>query len=255
MRADISRVPASRLGEATGLSKYGSISAYFEERANGKAKEHNDFALQLMARGTHREPAIIDLFRRLLAPHGWRTLGQVGFFRGAGTWRNFGATPDGFVISPKGHSFTLEVKSRSNLDSTTEGPPLQYSMQMLAQMVCCKCNGAFYFSVTDDGGWRLYFLKRSPAVEKFATEIVRPKVQEFVSACVGLSDPPKKRQMDRKEGVRRAMRLFKSNYILVGSSDAPVFEDLGEHLMLLQETEKEAEKGEDDDVAFLMPLL
>jgi len=234
VRADPALITASRLGEATGRSKCGSAYAVYEERAQGKKRTFGDFSRQSMERGTRLEPAIIEHLRRQLAPHGWKVLGQAGLFIGAGEWKHHAATPDGFVVSPSGQVYVLEVKSRMHLDRL-DAIPLQYAMQMLSQMGCTGSNGAFYFSVTNHGGWRLFFMRRSAALEQWARATVLPAAERFVAAACGNRSPPPKKQRGRGDAVKCAEEAFRESLTLVASDERPVFADIGAAVAVLSE--------------------
>jgi predicted phage-related endonuclease len=239
LRADPSIVTASRLASATGFDRYKSRYAYFEERCKGVSPSlASNPAVQ---RGILLEPAIVDVLRRFLEPCGWRVLGGCGLFvdREQTHW---GATPDGFVVSPGGAAaFPLEVKSRGALDDETV--PLNYCLQMHCQIYCTGAAGAFYFSVCSGQGWNLWFLRRTRKLEEAHRDTVWPRSEQFIrcvrSKLAGEPEQSKRNRIaKRQRGKTEAMHklydeVYAPSLTKVAWSDEPVFKVLANNVALL----------------------
>jgi len=188
-RANVAIVTASEVAACVGLSPCATPKKMFELRRglvprDDLSKNHH------VQRGLRLEAPIRRLLQRILHLHestrDWLVLGETGLY----SKDVYGATPDGFVTPDRGRSlFPLEIKSRSSADPV-DAPPLRYLIQLACHIVCTGARGGFYFSVTNDGAARAFFLTRNAAFDSFWREHIDDAAHKFIHTMKDVKGAP-----------------------------------------------------------------
>lgn len=201
-------VSASRLADVLGFG-FKSVSAAFRERvleirseAPPQVDNHH------MYRGRLAEPVLLDYLRAILkkVDPGWRVIGNEDQFANAARYPFLSATPDGFIISPRGNVYVLEMKCPERLKMDEHGIPLCYAPQVVCQMVCTGARGAFFFQCSPEDGYRLYFMIHNELTDFFIEDVMKPACLEFVRRLETNEEPP--RFNGRAVFQRQSARLF-----------------------------------------------
>lgn len=225
---------ASRVASVLGVDPNTSVHAAYVKRMDElHAVDHVRVEQNHhMRRGVLAEPVLIDYVRALLkrANPEWRVLANTGIFqRGC-----ISATPDGFVISPAGNVYVLEIKCPYALPAAEGGAvPVRYAPQMLAQMYATGARGAFYFACSPSDGYRLSFMHRGD--DHLINHVLLPTCEEFVRRVQAEEEPPAR--FAHKAVFARAFERVYNGYTLpCGFHVGRMFEVLPEVEWVLHHT-------------------